>query len=360
MANLPENTHSAPTHPAIVEFIAYIKGEKRSSAHTVEAYGNDLTDFFQFLQFEKYEKRDKRGNKVIREGGYGLGTVELKSIRPDYVRSWVATLKNDEGYSPRTINRKISSLKSFFKYFLRMGQISKIPMDRVVSQKLSSRLPVYLDEEIVENLFRHLPAISERLHFGDLSEKDPELLKAEPSKELAWLIMTEQMLLRLLYHAGIRRAELMGLKRMAIDKARGSLKVLGKGNKERLIPVNDELMSAMLQYDRNKSQYLSEEVRSSDSYKGNEFLLVREDGKALSPSFVYATVKKYLGEVTSQEKRSPHVLRHTFATHLTYHGASLDAVKELLGHASLAATQVYTHNSIESLKEIHKQAHPKA
>ncbi|RZS69179.1 tyrosine-type recombinase/integrase [Pseudobacter ginsenosidimutans] len=360
MANSQENTNDLPPHPAVTEFIAYLKGEKRSSAHTVEAYENDLSDFFQFLQFEKYVKRDKRGKIVVRESGYGLGIVELKAIRPDYVRSWVATLKNDEGYSPRTINRKISSLKSFFKYFLRMGQISKIPMDRVVSQKLSGRLPVYLGEEVVETLFNNLPAISERLHFGNLAEKDLELLKAEPARELAWLIMTEQLLLRLLYHAGIRRAELMGLKRQAIDKARGSLKVLGKGNKERLIPVNEDLMNAMLQYDKLKKDYLSGAARTAAGYKGNELLLVREDGKELSPSFVYTTVKKYLGEVTSQEKRSPHVLRHTFATHLTYHGASLDAVKELLGHSSLAATQVYTHNSIESLKEIHKQAHPKA
>lgn len=360
MANPPENNQAPVPHPAITEFIMHIQGEKRSSVHTVAAYENDLTDFFHFLLFEKYEKRDKRGNRVIRDGGYGLGNVELSAIRPDYVRTWLATLKSEEQFSSRTINRKISSLKSFFKYFLRMGQISKIPMDRVVSQKLPGRLPVYLEEKNTEELFGNLKAISENLHFGDAAEKDPLVLNGEHSKEVTWRVMTEQLLLSILYQTGIRRGELIGLKRSAIDKARESLKVLGKGNKERLIPVTDQLMTAMLKYDGYKKEYLSEEVRAAGTYQGQEMLLVREDGKALSPSFVYSTVRKYLGEVTSQKKKSPHVLRHTFATHLTYHGANLDAVKELLGHASLAATQIYTHNTIETLKEIHKQAHPKA
>lgn len=360
MANLPENNQDEILHPAITEFIMYIRGEKRSSAHTVEAYETDLTDFFRFLLFEQYEKRDKRGKIVVRDGGYGLGSVELSAIRADYVRSWLATLKTEEQLSPRSINRKISSLRSFFKYFLRMGQISKIPMERVVSQKLPVRLPVYLEEKNTEELFGNLKAISENLHFGDAAEKDPLVLNAEHSKEITWRVMTEQLLLSILYQTGVRRAELMGLKRSAIDKARESLKVLGKGNKERLIPVTDQLMTAMLKYDGYKKDYLSEETRSSPHYAGGELLLVREDGKGLTASFVYATVKKYLGEVTSQKKKSPHVLRHTFATHLTYHGANLDAVKELLGHSSLAATQVYTHNTIETLKEIHKQAHPKA
>lgn len=360
MIHSPENTDTPLPHPAISEFIAYIRGEKRSSAHTAEAYQNDLTDFFQFLLLERYEKRDKGGKLVTRTGGYGLGSVKLTEIRADWVRSWVATLKTDEQYSPRTINRKISSLKSFFKYFLRIGAISKIPMERVVSQKLPGRLPVYLEEKNTEALFNNLRAISENLHFGDMAEKDPMMLNVEQGKAITWRVMTEQLLLSILYQTGIRRAELIGLKRSAIDGARGQLKVLGKGNKERLIPVSVQLLKAMQKYDDYKKEYLGDETRAEKGYAGNELLLVRESGKELTPSFVYSTVKKYLGEVTSQQKKSPHVLRHTFATHLTYHGADLDAVKELLGHASLAATQIYTHNTIESLKEIHKQAHPKA
>lgn len=352
-------------HPAVDAFITHIISLKGKESHTAKAYLNDLTDFFNFLQLKEYKKQDRRGKWIIRTGTYQLGAVELKDIKSVYVRSWISALKSEEGYTSKSINRKISSLKSFFKYFLRQGVISKIPMDRVVSLKLEERLPVYLEEKSTENLLSNLTSIGDNLHHGKTADKAPGLLIAEESKELEWRRRTEELVVIILYLTGIRRSELIELEIKNVDKARKTIKVLGKGNKERQIPVSVELMDAMMEYELQKKNYLSQEAldkaRSKDTdKKKGPFLLVRENGERLKEYFVYSTVKKYLGEVTSQQKKSPHVLRHTFATHLTYHGATLDAVKELLGHSSLAATQVYTHNSIESLKEIHKQAHPKA
>lgn len=357
--------HTRQVHPAVDEFINHIISLKGKDSHTAKAYLNDLTDFFNFLQLDTYEKQDRRGKWVIRTGGYHLGTVGLKDIKSVYVRSWISALKSEEGYTSKSINRKISSLKSFFKYFLRQGMITKIPMDRVVSLKLEERLPVYLEEKSTENLLSNLSLIGDHLHHGRAADKAPEILVAEESKELEWRRRTEELVVIILYLTGIRRSELIELEIKNVDKARKTIKVLGKGNKERQIPVSGELMDAMMEYESQKKNFLSEaalsKARSMDTdKKKGPYLLVRENGERLKEHFVYATVKKYLGEVTSQQKKSPHVLRHTFATHLTYHGATLDAVKELLGHSSLAATQVYTHNSIESLKEIHKQAHPKA
>lgn len=351
MADSAEN--KLVSHPAIERFLRYLLQEKRKSGHTAEAYRNDLNDFFNYLQLQSYEKQNKERFKVTREGMH-FGEISLQSIQSDNVRSWLARLKGEEKYSARTINRKISSLKSFFKYYLRMGEIAKWPMDKVVFQKLPKRLPVYLEEDSTKKLF-------ENLNFRQKDQSGVGKKEGkEPTPAELWRAATERLIIVILYQTGIRRAELIGLEVAKIDSARNTVKVRGKGDKERIIPVHKELVDAMLEYHEAKTRVFDEAIRGGKRYAGNENLLIREDGTELTPSIVYTAVKKNLKEVTTLEKKSPHVLRHTFATHLTYNGAELNAVKELLGHASLAATQIYTHNTIEKLKEIHAKAHPKA
>ena len=290
------------------EFLDYLKYQKRYSKHTLTSYETDLEAFFIFLQST-------------------YGSVELNAIKPGYVRSWLAELKS-LGNSAKTINRKISSLKSFFKYQLRLGGLEVSPMATVVSPKQSKRLPEFVDSRDTDTLFNHV-------EFSD-----------------DWAGYTDKLILRLLYATGMRQAELIGLKESQIDQARQCIKVLGKGSKERIIPVADDLMQEVAAYIQQKKSMIETPDRT--------VLLVRSNGLPLYPKYVYNAVKKYLSLVTTIHKKSPHILRHTFATHLTNNGADLNAVKELLGHSSLAATQVYTHNSIEKLKDIYKKAHPKA
>jgi len=292
----------------IQAFLDYLKYQKRYSRHTLISYETDLVSFFDFLQ------------KQYDESG-------MAEIKPNFVRSWLAHLKS-EGNSSKTINRKISSLKTFFKYQLRQGLITVSPMATVVSPKQSKRLPHFVDKRDTDTLFTHM-------EFPD-----------------NWNGHTERLILQLLYHTGMRQAELIGLKEDQVDFIKDSIKVLGKGNKERIIPVNKDLLAMIRDYTRQKDGMSDQTDRVH--------LLVRDNGKKLYPKLVYNTVKKYLSLVSTIEQRSPHILRHTFATHLTNNGADLNAVKELLGHSSLAATQIYTHNTIEKLKDIYKKAHPKA
>lgn len=228
----------------------------------------------------------------------------------------------------KTINRKISTLKSFFKYQLRQQTITVSPMAAIISPKISKRLPQFVDKKDITTLFTHV-------EFPD-----------------SWEGKTERLILELLYNTGIRQAELIGLKVTDISKDNSTIKVLGKGNKERIIPVNNKLMNYL-------QEYMVDKRKLHEMYD-KTFLLVTAAGKKLYPRYVYNAVNKYLARVTTIDKKSPHVLRHTFATHLMNNGAELNAVKELLGHSSLAATQIYTHNTIEKLKDIHKKAHPKA
>jgi integrase/recombinase XerC len=201
-------------------------------------------------------------------------------------------------------------------------------MGSVISPKISKRLPEFVKEEDMRNLFEHMefPA--------------------------SWQGRTDRLLLLLLYQTGMRRSELVNLKERQVDLARQALKILGKGNKERIVPVGEDVCRQLKDYQEAKRR----ELEAPDS----TYLFVLANGKKLTDGYVYKAVKKYLSAVTTLSRRSPHVLRHTFATHLTNNGADLNAVKELLGHSSLAATQVYTHNSIEKLKEAYKKAHPKA
>jgi integrase/recombinase XerC len=256
-----------------------------------------------------------------------FGQMELKQISSSMIRSWLASLKEGSMES-KSINRKISALKSFFKFQIREGNLQISPMVTIISPKNKKRLPQFVDEKDVNVLFNHV-------EFPD-----------------DWEGKTDRLVLQLLYNTGMRQAELGALKEIHVDKSNRVIKVLGKGNKERVIPVSIELMNSLL-------NYISEKRVVFEKFD-EEHVLVNAKGKKLYPKYVYNRVKQYLSLVTTIDKKSPHVLRHTFATHLLNNGAELNAVKELLGHSSLAATQVYTHNTIEKLKEVYKKAHPKA
>ena len=293
-------------HPVIQPFIDYLKFEKRYSQHTIIAYQNDLISFFDYIELT-------------------YGQTPPNRISHTYVRSWLASLK-EEKITAKSINRKISTLKSFFKYQLKLGVVRQTPMAKIIAPKNEKRLPGFVADSDIKTLFQHV-------EFPD-----------------TWQGRTERLIINLFYSTGMRLSEVINLKNSQVNASGQNLKVLGKGNKERIVPISQSLLNEIKEYQQKKTQ----------SNSVNDFLLVNEKGKNLNPRTVYSIVKKYLTLVTTIEKRSPHVLRHTFATHLTNNGADLNAVKELLGHSSLAATQIYTHNSIEKLKNIYKKAHPKA
>ena len=293
----------------IQTFIDYLKFEKRYSAHTIRSYHDDLVQFFDFLETQ-------------------FGTFKIKDISQSFVRSWLASLKDDD-VTARTINRKISTLKSFFKYQLKNGVIENTPMFNITAPKISKRLPVFIKEK-------------------DLSD----LTKAINTNTEDWDSLNTKVLITVFYSTGMRLSELINMKEKQVDFSRKQLKILGKGNKERIIPAGEELLSTMRNYINEKRKVFE---------KTDDVLLVSSKGKKLYPKYAYNLVNGILSEeIKTLDKKSPHVLRHTFATHLMNNGANLDAVKELLGHASLASTQVYTHNTIEKLKNVYKKAHPKA
>ncbi|MGK2860673.1 MAG: tyrosine-type recombinase/integrase [Chitinophagaceae bacterium] len=292
----------------IQAFLNYLKFEKRYSVYTITSYEADLLAFFSYLQ-------------------KNYSGPQLSEINPSFIRSWLAELK-DSKLTSRSIVRKISTLRSFFKYHLKRGSIVSMPTTNLVSPKISRRLPVFIKE----------------------SETRKILDSLENSTE-DWKSLNASMLIKLLYATGMRISELLNLKENQLDPGRLQIRVLGKGNKERLIPVAREVVQAISAYQQQKAITFESPT---------DVLLVTEKGKKLYPKYAWILVNQYLGEATTLDKKSPHVLRHTFATHLMNNGAELNAVKELLGHASLAATQVYTHNTIEKLKDVHKKAHPKS
>ncbi len=287
-------------------FIEYLKFEKRYSSHTIRAYTDDLDQFFSFLETN-------------------FGETPLASVSAPFIRSWLASLK-EQKVSSKSINRKISSLKSFFKYLLRRELLDKSPMAGIISPKSGKRLPVYVEEKDMKLLLEHL-------EFPD-----------------DWRGKTDRLLISMFYHTGVRLTELVSLKNGQVDLPAGTIRVIGKGNKERMIPLSPVLVNEIWMYQDEKN-------RSGRDL--SPALLVNIQGKALYVKYAYLAVKKYLSQVTTLDKKSPHVLRHSFATHLMNHGADLNSVKELLGHSSLAATQLYTHNSIEKLREVHKKNHPR-
>lgn len=288
------------------DFLQYLKYEKRYSQHTQVAYQKDLSQFIAYI--------DEQFN-----------ITEASEVTHFHVRSWLAEMKDDH-QSAKTVNRKLSSLNSYYKYLMRLGRIQKNPIRQLHAQKLPERLPSYLKEHETESM----------LESTDYDE--------------GFKGFTDRMICNLLYQTGMRRSELLQMKERDIEWSLKQVRILGKGNKERLVPLSPELLSEIKEYIKEKSKL--EEVERGP-------LLVLENGKPLYAGYVYRTVKRHMTSVSSLSKKSPHVLRHSFATHLLNNGANIQAIKDLLGHSSLAATQVYTHNNIEQLKEIHKNSHPR-
>ncbi len=291
---------------AISSFVSYLQFEKRYTQHTIIAYQNDLDQFFKY-------------------GGKQFDLANIDEIQPFHVRSWMATLM-DGGISSRSINRKLSSLKSFFKFHHRQGNVTSSPLGTLTGPKSGKKLPSWIKPTQIETLLNR--------------DIYPE----------SWEGTTAHLAITILYEAGLRRSELVSLKESQVDFHSRTIRVLGKGQKERILPVRPQLLESIKTYIAEKNSLFQ---------PGGGALLIRKKGKPADAPWIYRTVKHYCGLVTTQEKKSPHVLRHSFATHLTNAGADLNAVKELLGHSSLAATQVYTHNSIEKLKNVHGKAHPK-
>ncbi|HLP19211.1 MAG TPA: tyrosine-type recombinase/integrase [Chitinophagales bacterium] len=290
----------------IQSFLNFMQYEKRSSPHTLESYTNDLLQFTAFLK--DYEKEVPQASHID-------------------IRNWMVSMM-EQKITPRTINRKVSALQSFYKFLMRKGELKKNPLAKVQTPKTSKRLPVFVEQPGIEKLLGQI--------------EFPEGYEGA----------RDRITIELLYGTGMRRSELMNLKETDFDSYNSQIKVLGKGNKERIIPVHNRLTTTIKEFIEIKRQAVAGQEGS--------YLIVSPKGKKLDAPTVYKVVKKYLDLVTTVDKRSPHTLRHTFATHLMNNGADINAVKELLGHASLAATQVYTHNTIDKLKNIYKQAHPKA
>ena len=285
------------------KFITYLSSEKRFSEHTVKSYTTDLKQFTDFLcdEFQIIDKIDE--------------------IRFQIIRTWIASLL-EKGISPRSVNRKISTLKSYFKFLIREGVILENPMIKLVAPKSKKRLPVFIEEEQIASLLNEV-----QFEDGFTGERN-------------------KLIIELFYVTGIRLSELINIKILDVNFQSQVIKVLGKRNKERLIPLSSNVLEELKNF--------------IDKYQIDYFLFANEDGKKLYTKLVYRIVNKYIGKISSVNKRSPHILRHTFATHMLNNGADINAIKELLGHANLNATQVYTHNTIEKLKTVYKQAHPRA
>lgn len=289
-------------------FLKYLQYEKRYSHHTIKAYNNDL------IKLESFLAPDDPGG------------ISFEKATSSDLRAWIYQLRED-GNDPRSINRRIATLRSFYKFLLKKGTITKDPSSRLRVLKTSKKLPQFVKEEEMVRLL-------DQVTFEDSFEG-----------------FRDRLIMELLYGTGMRLAELLGLRLRDINQADNTVKVLGKRNKERVIPVSKSLSNLI-------KQYLI--YRNNELVKDSDYLIVTSEGEPGYPMLVYRTVRKYLDLFTTLDKRSPHVLRHTFATHLVNKGAELNAVKDLLGHANLAATQVYTHNTFEKLKAVYDQAHPKA
>jgi integrase/recombinase XerC len=286
-------------------FLDHLAHEKRVSDHTLQAYRRDLSDLKAFLS-EAYGEDD-------------LLDCDHRAIR----RYLVDRL--DSGYSPRSLNRRLSGFRAFFRFHLKEGRIERDPTERVEAPRQGSELPHFLDKKATERLF-------EKGFFSD------DLYG-----------MRDRVMIELLYATGIRRGELLELREEDLDLKSSRMKVRGKGKKERILPLLEPLKELLDRYIRAK-----QEKGWSDPH-----LVLTDKGKKAYPNFVHRKLDRYLGQVSTLERRSPHVLRHSFATHLLDRGADLRAIKELLGHADLSATQIYTHSSIDRLKTIHRNAHPR-
>jgi len=289
-------------------FLQYLKIEKRYSLHTVRSYLNDLDQFYLFLS--------------------SIGQPEDPlAVTSNDIRAWIVSML-DNNYSTVSVHRKISCLRVFYRYLRKEGQLKIDPLEKVVLPKRKKTLPVFVEEESMSKLL-------DRYDFAE-----------------GFSGLRDRTIIELLYLTGIRRAELIGIRDNDIDLQEGSLKVTGKRNKQRIIPLVKPFIGRLEEYLKVRN----EKYEAAN----NGWFFITDKGNKLYDKYVYNIVNSYLAMVTTIEKKSPHILRHTFATHMLNHGADLNSIKELLGHANLSATQVYTHNTFEKLKKVYKQAHPRA
>ncbi len=292
----------------ITQFVDHLRFQKRYSEHTLKAYLTDLNEFQNFLH-SRFEISDQWGE-----------------VTHHMVREWVILLM-DNDISPRSVGRKLSSLKSFFKYLMREDVVQSNPVSRVQAPKQRKRLLRVASEDDMGNLLDHDP------------------FDADPWGQ------TQKAILYTFYHTGIRLSELIGLRVGDVDFDQDKITVTGKRNKQRNVPISPVLKKVLAHH--------IGQVRAAGGRQAEGFLFVTEKGNKLYPKLVYNTINTYLSLVSGLEKKSPHVLRHSFATHMLNRGADLNSIKELLGHSNLAATQIYTHNTIDQLKHLYNQAHPR-
>ncbi|MGM0496706.1 MAG: tyrosine-type recombinase/integrase [Bacteroidota bacterium] len=293
----------------IEQFLKYLQHEKRCSQHTIRAYHNDLRQFFDHVEIVN-KSRD---------------ISEIKNPEK-VIRSWIVQMM-EKDISGRTINRKLSTLKSYFRFLRRKNKIEFDPLAKVFTLKTEGRLPSFVDEKQMNYLENK-----------DLFSDD-------------FFGMRDRLIIEILYQTGVRVSELVNIRDENVNFPKKQLHILGKRNKERIVPLNDQLIDFIKNYISLREKHF----RSNE----DDYLLVTNKGKKLYSKAVYRIVKSYLSIVTTMKKKSPHVLRHTFATHMLNDGADLNAIKELLGHSNLSATQIYTHSTFEKLKKIYKQAHPR-
>jgi integrase/recombinase XerC len=289
------------------DFLKYIQSIKHYSPHTVRSYRMDMEQFFTFCSIGEDE--------------------DETSIDHHLIRNWIVELI-ETGHSARTTNRKISSLKTYFRYLLKEGIVAVNPVNKVLTPKSEKRLPVFINENQMDHLL-------DDIEFGD-----------------DFSGLRNRVIIETFYNTGARLAELINLKVTDVDISQQLMKVLGKRNKERIIPMNGNYSVLLEKY------FQAREIEFPDDK--NEWMFLTKAGKKVYPRLIYRVVNRFLSMVTTSDKKSPHVLRHTFATHMLNQGADLNAIKELLGHANLSATEVYTHNTFEKLKSVYKQAHPRA
>lgn len=289
----------------VKDFIQYLKLEKRYASHTLKAYEKDIDEFRTFLADDDID----------------WGNVDFKDVR-----AWMVHLAEND-YTGKSINRKLSSVRTFYKYLKRRGEVNSNPAQLVQGPKIRKRLPVYIPEQEIN------------------TNTTVELFDCSYENQIT------ELMVELLYQTGIRLSELISLKESDISSQ--SIKVLGKRNKERIIPISSILYRKITDYLSLRNHEVGEKE------KANGELFLTKKGKSLYPKFVYRKVFAFVSSFSKIDKKSPHVLRHTFATHMLNNGASLETIKEILGHTNLVATQVYTHNSLSKLKQIYKQAHPR-